>query len=246
MDLEKDYQELYDHWHQEYLNTEITPLNQNKYSHYQGLKQKLEEYTLDSSSKVEKEIYQSYKNNISFLFEDLLKIREIKIINTALSLEEINLSRLTEQERLLYKNLIRSIKGFKKLKAMEEIGMETSTGLRDYDMEVKPKEKENKEKPQDSAIEEDSSKEKEATEAKEKISGEPHPKISAKKEVTSQLKKEKMDYMVVRFLKDCPAIIGADLIKYAPFKEEDLASLPEINAKILITEQVAEEIKIEK
>ncbi|MDI6847935.1 MAG: hypothetical protein QMD23_07425, partial [Candidatus Bathyarchaeia archaeon] len=38
---------------------------------------------------------------------------------------------------------------------------------------------------------------------------------------------------VLRFLKDVPAIIGADMETYGPFKVEDVASLPFENAKIL-------------
>lgn len=48
---------------------------------------------------------------------------------------------------------------------------------------------------------------------------------------------------VLRFVKDVPAIIGADVKTYGPFKAEDLASLPLENAKILITQGLAEKVE---
>ena len=44
---------------------------------------------------------------------------------------------------------------------------------------------------------------------------------------------------VVRFLSDFPAIIGADLRTYGPFKAEDVATLPAENASVLINQGVA-------
>ena len=49
--------------------------------------------------------------------------------------------------------------------------------------------------------------------------------------------------IIVRFLKDAPAIIGADMNTYGPFKSEDVASLPVENAKILIKQGLAEKIE---
>jgi len=48
---------------------------------------------------------------------------------------------------------------------------------------------------------------------------------------------------VLRFLKDIPAIIGADLKTYGPFKVEDVASLPVQNAKVLIKQGLAEKVE---
>jgi len=49
---------------------------------------------------------------------------------------------------------------------------------------------------------------------------------------------------VLRFLKDVPAIIGADMKTYGPFKVEDVASLPIENAKILIKQGLAEKVEV--
>jgi DNA replication factor GINS len=47
----------------------------------------------------------------------------------------------------------------------------------------------------------------------------------------------------LRFLKDVPAIIGADIKTYGPFKAEDVASLPVENAKVLIKQGLAEKVE---
>lgn len=44
---------------------------------------------------------------------------------------------------------------------------------------------------------------------------------------------------VLRFLSDVPAIIGADMEMYGPFKVEDVASLPIENARILVKQGLA-------
>jgi len=49
---------------------------------------------------------------------------------------------------------------------------------------------------------------------------------------------------VLRFLRDVPAIIGADIKTYGPFKAEDVASLPVENAKVLIKQGLAEKIEV--
>jgi DNA replication factor GINS len=47
----------------------------------------------------------------------------------------------------------------------------------------------------------------------------------------------------LRFLKDVPAIIGADMRTYGPFKAEDVASLPVENARILKKQGLVEEVE---
>jgi len=48
--------------------------------------------------------------------------------------------------------------------------------------------------------------------------------------------------VVIRFLKDTPAIVGLNLKTYGPFKAEDVASLPSENAEILVKKGLAEKI----
>jgi len=50
--------------------------------------------------------------------------------------------------------------------------------------------------------------------------------------------------IILRFLKEVPAIVGQDMKMYGPFKAEDVASLPAANAKILIKQGLGERIDI--
>jgi DNA replication factor GINS len=48
---------------------------------------------------------------------------------------------------------------------------------------------------------------------------------------------------VLRFLKDVPAIIGADMKTYGPFEVEDVSSVPTENAKIFVKQGLAEKVE---
>jgi DNA replication initiation complex subunit (GINS family) len=50
--------------------------------------------------------------------------------------------------------------------------------------------------------------------------------------------------VAVRFLKTVPAIIGSDMKTYGPFIVEDVASVPESNAKILIRQGLAKLVEL--
>ena len=53
---------------------------------------------------------------------------------------------------------------------------------------------------------------------------------------------EESKILVVRFLKDIPAIVGSNMKTYGPFKVEDVVSLPTENAESLIKRGVAVKI----
>jgi DNA replication factor GINS len=50
--------------------------------------------------------------------------------------------------------------------------------------------------------------------------------------------------IAMRILKEIPAIIGADMKTYGPFKAEDVASVPLENARILAKQNLAEKVEI--
>lgn len=50
--------------------------------------------------------------------------------------------------------------------------------------------------------------------------------------------------VALRFIKDIPAVIGADMKTYGPFMVEDVASVPVENAKILIKQGLAELVEV--
>ncbi|MFX1377558.1 MAG: hypothetical protein ACFFA4_00550 [Promethearchaeota archaeon] len=221
MDLQKEYEKLYEHWQKEFENPELTVINQGDFTKYKKLVDFIKNYQEEEKDDLRDQILASYKNNINYLFKDLFKIRELKIINSALTLKQINLNNLIEAEKLLYENLVSSIKGYKKVKAIS---------LYDKD-EVQ----------YDNLIE---------SEAKVKSTIEDAPVSKEEKasnilDSTKRDDREKINYTLVRFLKKTPPLVGIDLINYGPFEEEDIANLPQKNAKILIIEKFAEKIEIE-
>lgn len=65
------------------------------------------------------------------------------------------------------------------------------------------------------------------------------PKVEAKPEAQVSHKR-----VTLRFSKSIPAIMGADMKSYGPFAAEDVASLPELNAKILVRQGLAVLIEV--
>lgn len=55
---------------------------------------------------------------------------------------------------------------------------------------------------------------------------------------------QKRKRTVLRFLRNTPAIVGADMKTYGPFKVEDVAPLPVENAKILLKQGLAEKVEV--
>jgi DNA replication factor GINS len=91
------------------------------------------------------------------------------------------------------------------------------------------------------------------TQEEEKLLGEVSPSLESYqtllKDIVNgrlpQVKvKEEPKRIVLRFVQGIPAIIGADMKTYGPFKPEDIASLPVENARILIKQGVAVEVKV--
>ena len=126
MDLKKDYNTLYQHWLKEFEQADLTSLTQDDFNKYKNVLTSINTFRVDKSDKIKYELSESYKKNIEFLFNDLLKIREIKIINAALANQEINLEHVVEAEKLLYQNLISTFKGYKKVKNLLLIGEQYS------------------------------------------------------------------------------------------------------------------------
>jgi len=57
-------------------------------------------------------------------------------------------------------------------------------------------------------------------------------------------KEEKPKKVLLRFVKEIPAIVGSDMKTYGPFEPEDVATLPSENARILIKQGVAVEVEV--
>jgi DNA replication initiation complex subunit (GINS family) len=221
MNLRRDYERLYQHWLNEFQRTDLTELTQELFNYYKKSLDYINDYKGEGVDDLKDRILQSYRDNIKFLFNDFLKIREIKIINSALALKEINLNNVVEAEKLLYQNLVSSIKGYKKVKAFSLYEGEEEFKLEEA-IELKVEMKESPVEPTFSTEEKSS--------------------IVSKSNIISD--EEEFNYTLVRFLKKTPPLVGVDLINYGPFEKEDIANLPQKNVKILVIEKFAEEIEL--
>jgi len=219
IDLKKEYEKLYQQWLNEFQQSNLTVLNQENFRFYKKIIHFLKNYKEEEKNEIKNQVLESYKNNFTYLFNDLLKIREIKIINFSFSLKEIDLNHVYEAEKLLYQNLISSIKGYEKIKASSIYELE-----QDF--------KDNILKKTEAILELDV-----------------HNELMKKKPeipvIESEEEKEEFNYIVIRFLENTPPLVGIDLLNYGPFEKEDIACLPDKNAKILIYEKVAERIELQ-
>jgi len=118
MNLKIDYQKLYQHWLKEFEQSELTPLTQESFDYYRKNVDYITKFELEGKQNIEIQLLKSYKYGFKYLFNDFLKIREVKILNLALILQEIDYNNVIEAEKLFYQNLISTIKGFKKLKTL--------------------------------------------------------------------------------------------------------------------------------
>lgn len=218
MDLKKEYEQLYQHWLNEFQQIDLTQLTEDLFNKYQHLINKINNFRLNNKEKIKDRIISSYKDNFNFLFNDFLKIREIKILNSALALQEIDLNDLIEVERLFYQSLVSAIKGFKKVKAI-------SIFEDSFDKEIKQIQK--------TQVKE--------LENAEEINQEIVNLIS---DTNFKGKDDQYNYTLIRFLKKTPALVGIDLINYGPFEKEDITFLPYKNAKIILSEKFAEKIEL--
>ena len=217
MDLEKDYEKLYNHWLEEFQNSELTQLTLDLYGEYNKFVKQIKEYRDDASDIIKEQLLKSYKDNIKYLFKDLLKLRKVKIINSALSLKEMDLEKMIEAEKLLFQNFVSALKGYKKVKTIsisEEEENSKSSKLTNTELNG--------------------------------ITDIPHTPQPGSQEdlIEPETSDKKFKYTLVRILEKTPALVGIDLINYGPFDKENIAHLPSKNAKILIYEKFAEEIDL--
>ena len=221
MDIKNEYEKLYQQWLKEFKQIELTPLTKDTYISYKKSLDYINNFKLDQDDKIKLDVISSYKENFNYIFNDLAKIREIKIINTALALKEIDVNTLLESEKLFYQNLISAIKGFEKVKAME------SNDIIDFNIIKKNEEL--------SLLE---NAKQETNESGLQMQGNFNTEIIIKSDV------EDFKYILVRFLKKTPPLVGIDLLNYGPFEKEDIANVPLKNANILLNEKTAEKIEI--
>ena len=220
MNIEKDYNQLYTHWLEEFEHVELTSLSNELLSYYNRILNQIRKLQTGQENPIKDKIVSSYRENIQYLIDDFLKLREIKIINAALVMKEIDFNKTLEAEKLFYQKLVGSLKGFKKMRSFS-IDIDVSD-----DIQAKP----------------------EFT-IQETIETEKSPPLkindlTEQSELIVSKGKKSIDYTLIRFIEKAPPLVGMDFLSYGPFEKEDIAFLPSKNAKILITEKFAEIIEV--
>ena len=228
MNLKADYKRLYQHWLKEFEQSALTRLTQEDFNYFSKTVNYIKKFELEDKQKVKIQLLNSYKENFNFLFTDFLKVRELKLLNAALTLQEIDFNDVIEAEKLFYQNLISSIKGFKKLKKISLYDDSESLELEEIF------EKEN-------VIVESTPIEKVKDDEKPTV---PIDDISEKSKTIHTKQLVQYKYTLIRFTSPSPPLVGIDGFNYGPFQEDDIANLPHKNAKILIFEKFAEKIDI--
>jgi len=228
MNLKLDYKRLYQHWLKEFEQTALTRLTQEDFNYFSKIVNHIKKFELGNKQKVKLQLLNSYKENLNFLFTDFLKIRELKLLNAALTLQGIDFNDVIDAERLFYQNLISSIKGFKKLKKISLYDDNESLELEEIF------EKEN-------VIVESTPVEKVKDDEKMIV---PIDDISEKSKTIQTKQLVQYKYTLIRFTSPSPPLVGIDGFNYGPFQEDDIANLPYKNARILIYEKFAEKIDI--
>ncbi|TFG22362.1 MAG: hypothetical protein EU533_04370 [Promethearchaeota archaeon] len=226
MDLKKDYREFYKHWLKEINNKEITNFSEEEYTKITDLLNSIKELTLNDKNSIKSKLVEAYDNNLSYMLKDYLSVRKLKIINSAMIMEEINLDNLTEPEKLFYQNLVSSFKGFQKMSSPSNL--RNSTKLKNLpQVEITSRSESNQSEQIDSGV--------------KMVSD-----VSPSNINESDVSEVEMDYKytLIRILKETPELVGYDLNVYGPFYKEDVVNIPEKNAIILVNEKFAERFEI--
>ncbi|TXT59507.1 MAG: hypothetical protein BAJALOKI2v1_200020 [Promethearchaeota archaeon] len=239
MNLEEEFKKLFQQWRKEFEKVQLTQFSENGFKKYKQLQEELKKIPKEKDE-IQATIIETYQKKIAFLIEDLLKLRRIKIINSALNLKKIETENLLDFEKIFYQNLISSTKGYEKVKVYSDNDDIDEEALYNIIKEEKtiPKEKailKEVTTPNEISIEPEEDSEQEST-----IVGQVEEEIPQN---IKPLEKE-LDYRLVRFVEKCPPIVGIDLVNYGPFETDDIAYLPLSHVEILLAEGVVEEIEI--
>lgn len=130
MTLKKDYQLVYDRWLEEYEQAVLVPLDDYTFARFKRIVTELDAVPSEQGDPIKTELLLAYKDNFNYMLEDLIKIREIKILNTAFALKDIKFEEMTEAEVLFFKNLVAAIKGYEKVKSLTLMGADVKLSNR--------------------------------------------------------------------------------------------------------------------
>ncbi len=181
-------------------------------------------------------IHEKTLENILFMIKDFFNIRSEKILELCRSLQKIDEESLFPAEQEYYKQLYSAFKGDSKTKKFLLASIENNNNNISTKNEEKTQPNQNfeyKETNQDLIN-------------KLKSNSIPILETTQISENIQEIKKNhNIKYILIRFTKNIPALVGRDLKIYGPFKKQDISRLPIQNASILIEENAAIKINPE-
>ena len=192
----------------------------------------------DKKEKAIKRIHEKTLENILYMIKDFFDMRSEKILKLSRSLQKIDEKFLFPVEQEYYKQLYSAFKGDSKTKKYLLASIENNNNIKNNNISTKIEEK--TQPNQDFEYEETNNDL--ITKLKPKIPKSETKEITVNNQLLNNNQDEK--YIVIRFTKNIPALVGKDLKIYGPFQKEDIARLPIQNASILIEENAATAIKI--
>jgi len=192
----------------------------------------------DKKEKAIKRIHEKTLENILYMIKDFFDMRSEKILKLSRSLQKIDEKFLFPVEQEYYKQLYSAFKGDSKTKKYLLASIENNNNIKNNNISTKIEEK--TQPNQDFEYEETNNDL--ITKLKPKIPKSETKEITVNNQLLNNNQDEK--YIVIRFTKNIPALVGKDLKIYGPFQKEDIARLPIQNASILIEENAAKAIKI--
>ncbi|MEE8168185.1 MAG: hypothetical protein V3T58_04875 [Candidatus Hydrothermarchaeales archaeon] len=215
----------------ERMSPYLQELGKDFYSELEGYLKGVRSNYLEESKKGEiskLSIALSELENIKAIISDIYETREKKIVSSALyyvrSETEMGRENLTKEEADMLKKIIEVLRE-KRASVLEKVVAEK--GFTIY------------------------------RGAKEKAGATPVVEAKVPKEV-AEVKSDREEKVeeeeqikavqsktTVRILKDLPSIVGVDGHVYGSFKQEDVVTIPEPNARVLINQGVAEQIDVE-
>ncbi|QEE17983.1 hypothetical protein DSAG12_03821 [Promethearchaeum syntrophicum] len=193
--------------------------------------------TIEKSEKKEKviqRIQEKTLENILYMVKDFYDIRSEKILKLCRSLQKIDELILFPVEQDYYKQLFAAFKGDSKTKKFLLASIENNHSIPNKIIDEKGI--------SHNKIDQINSNSIEIVESNELAIIEENTEIKTNQRVK---KNKDIEYILIRFTKNIPALVGKDLKIYGPFQKEDIVHLPTQNASILIEEEAAIKINPE-
>lgn len=212
------YNELFAAWKNETEGSEIIPLASDFYMRILAYLRSLDEANNASKEKnVKTNLLAHEAVNAKRMVKELISIRYSKLAMQIIAGQKVSTENLTTEEATLFSSISPSIDDYNNFVTALLSGKAITLGEAPV---LKSVESAKAEVPKIDAV--SSPKDELVPQAEPDLVSAPSAKC-----------------VLVRFLKPVPSIIGVDIKSYGPFLVEDVASVPELNARILVKQGLA-------